>query len=92
MASVSSRKTVHGGNSFVIGQIPQALRIFIVSVEVGIKARPTWLPQQQTVTGSSILSWCSGHLDFGLGASIRAVLSHTHISSEVGGSNGRSPR
>lgn len=53
MASVSSRETVHGGNSFVIGQIPQALGIFTVSAELGRKARPTWLPQQQAVTGSS---------------------------------------
>lgn len=64
MASVSNRKTMHGGNSF-IRQFPQALGILTVSVELDIKARPTWFPQQQAVTGSSILLWCSGYLDLG---------------------------
>lgn len=71
MASLSSRQTMPGGNSFVVGQFPQALGILTVSVERGIKARPTWLPQQQAVTGRSLLLWCRGHLGLGLGGSIR---------------------
>lgn len=38
MSRVSGRKTVPGGNSFVIGQFPQALGILTVSVELSIKA------------------------------------------------------